>query len=687
MSITTLCDMDAKTESIALRIMFRLEGYKSLIRQDWLMVNGWDEYLGVCRDLNSGRYDAALIKDRLKDLHDTKGAAGKGISFSKILTQNLNMVGAEVGLSNLDKKILGLVILVEADKLLNELAGHIPALDMSDIAGGLHQLLEEPEKDIREALGAKSLLRKSGLVRMTSASRATLDEAFKTLSARFVRAMVSAKASRGELLKDRIVVSEKAELRLVDFDHIGAQVETLKHYLINSIDTRRAGVNVLFYGPPGTGKTQLARTLGRAIRCKLYEVAWEDEHGRAAQPSARMQSYLTGQSFLAGQRALLLFDEIEDIFSNSPLSSSDDEGVDQKAWINKTLEDNAVPTFWVSNCISTLDPAFIRRFDMVVRIGAPPYEQRKKIIQASCGSLLNKEMIEQLALSPTLTPAVVTRASKVVSSIHDKLPAHGRGAALVGTINNTLMAQGFRPVTPLKPKASNGEFDPQYTNSEQDLAALSRRLKDLGEARICLYGPPGTGKSAYARWLAEQVEAPLLERKASDLLSKWHGQTERNIAEAFEQASKRGALLMIDEVDSFLRDRREANTDWQVTQVNEMLTQMESYQGIFIASTNLMEAFDQAALRRFDMKLEFGFMSTEQAVGLLGHYCQKMKFPAPKNPEAILRGIDNLTPGDFATVARRHRFSPVSSAEQLVGCLREECDLKEGSKAPIGFVR
>lgn len=70
---------------------------------------------------------------------------------------------------------------------------------------------------------------------------------------------------------------------------------------------------------------------------------------------------------------------------------------------------------------------------------------------------------------------------------------------------------------------------------------------------------------------------PLLLRTASDLMSKWVGESEKAIAAAFRQAERDGALLMIDEVDGFLRDRDGAHHSWEVTRVNEMLTRMESF--------------------------------------------------------------------------------------------------------------
>ncbi len=106
---------------------------------------------------------------------------------------------------------------------------------------------------------------------------------------------------------------------------------------------------------------------------------------------------------------------------------------------------------------------------------------------------------------------------------------------------------------------------------------------------------------------------------------------------------------LIDEVDRFLQDRRNALQSWEITAVNEMLTQMESYNGIFIASTNLMTNLDQAALRRFDLKIKFKFLKPEQAWALFQRHCSVLGI---NNIEATLHShinhLDKLTPGDFA---------------------------------------
>ena len=147
---------------------------------------------------------------------------------------------------------------------------------------------------------------------------------------------------------------------------------------------------------------------------------------------------------------------------------------------------------------------------------------------------------------------------------------------------------------------------------------------------FCLDGPAGTGKSAWARHLARRLGLPIIERRASDLLSMWVGGTEQASARAFADARAEGALLIFDEADSLLADRRNAVRQWEVSQVNEFLTQLENFDGLFIASTNLADNLDQAALRRFDLKVKFDFLKPVQACELLRRHCaQLLQCPRP----------------------------------------------------------
>jgi SpoVK/Ycf46/Vps4 family AAA+-type ATPase len=141
----------------------------------------------------------------------------------------------------------------------------------------------------------------------------------------------------------------------------------------------------------------------------------------------------------------------------------------------------------------------------------------------------------------------------------------------------------------------------------------------------------------------------------------------------FAEAEAEGALLFLDEADSFLRDRTLARAEWSVTQVNELLQSMERFEGVFIAATNLMDSVDAAAMRRFTWKLEFKALEPEQAWSM---FCAEAEFDAGAQPERAeeleeqLSEIADLTPGDFATVKRQanmlgEQLSPDAWLEQL----------------------
>jgi SpoVK/Ycf46/Vps4 family AAA+-type ATPase len=148
----------------------------------------------------------------------------------------------------------------------------------------------------------------------------------------------------------------------------------------------------------------------------------------------------------------------------------------------------------------------------------------------------------------------------------------------------------------------------------------------------------------------------------------------------FADAENEGALLFLDEADSFLRDRTLARAHWEVTQVNELLQRMERFEGIFIAATNLMDSIDAAAMRRFTWKLEFKALRREQAWSM---FRTESGLDPNANPEhadelrQALGAIDDLAPGDFATVKRQAQMlGEQLSAESWIEQLAAEAKAK-----------
>jgi len=202
-----------------------------------------------------------------------------------------------------------------------------------------------------------------------------------------------------------------------------------------------------------------------------------------------------------------------------------------------------------------------------------------------------------------------------------------------------------------------------------------------GELAIsfCLHGLPGTGKSAFARYVAERMGIDVVEKRASDLLSKWVGDTEKQIAEAFQEAADRRAMLIFDEADSLLRDRGGAQASWEVSQVNEMLTWMERHRYPIACTTNLMDSLDPATLRRFLFKVRFMPMTPAQA-----REAFRRAFGAEAPAE--IAQLNPLTPGDFAVVARKARLMGERTSDGFAAMLTSEVAAKPGAAMRrIGF--
>ena len=673
-----------------LRILVPLGGHREFVRSHGFNNDTLAEVIGLGHwiDPSPNDFDLKAARSELRLLHLKAEKQWAKAPLPACLGNNVRQLSDLVGLSTTDCRILEFAVSIHNERLLDDTADWLGQISSVKVFHALSAILNLPEPEIRASLSAQGTLARSGLVLVDRSGTSTLRGKLALLSDGFADLMASSEADPISLLRGTVSAAGPAQLKLADYSHINASLEILRPYLRHAATSGRRGVNIFLHGAPGTGKSQLARALADELGCELFEVASEDADGDPVNGERRLRAFRAAQSFFAQRRALIAFDEVEDVFDDGDsFFGRKSTAQVRKAWINRMLEENPVPTLWLSNSIDGLDPAFIRRFDMVFELPVPPKKQRERILQENCGDLIDACIISRIAEAESLAPAVVAKASSVVRSIRDDLGQMGCASAFERLISNTLEAQGHRPIVQNDPNRLPEIYDPGFIHADADLASVAAGLIAARAGRLCLYGPPGTGKTAYGRWLAEQLGIPLLIKRASDLMSMWVGENEKNIARAFRQADQDGALLLIDEVDSFLQDRRGAQRGWEVSMVNEMLTQMESFSGVFIASTNLMTGLDQAALRRFDLKVKFDFLRPEQAWELVRRYCKQLQLSAPQ-PDLMTRTmrLERLTPGDFAAVMRQHRFRPIESPATLISALEAECAVKEGGKAAIGFL-
>jgi SpoVK/Ycf46/Vps4 family AAA+-type ATPase len=340
------------------------------------------------------------------------------------------------------------------------------------------------------------------------------------------------------------------------------------------------------------------------------------------------------------------------------------------------LETNPVPILWTSNNIHEIDPALLRRMTVAVELKMPPARQRERILKRLAerhGVALSASEIEELSQRVHAAPAVLENALRAAALAGGGAESFERAAQGIVRAVSGSRAQTWQ---------APSEFDPRLIRASRDLTTLTNQLEKRGDKAfsLCLSGPPGTGKSAYARYLAGLLGLEVVQKRASDLLGMYVGESEKRIAEAFEEARDSGSFLIFDEADSFLLDRKDAVRSWEITQVNEMLTWMEQHPFPVCFTTNLMDRLDAASLRRFTFHIRFDFLNAKTL-----RLAYDLFFAMTDLPTGALR-FDNLTPGDFAQAAKQadvlgFREKP----DEVIALLTEISRGKPGAFGRIGF--
>ena len=257
---------------------------------------------------------------------------------------------------------------------------------------------------------------------------------------------------------------------------------------------------------------------------------------------------------LAGQAGgtMLVMDEADDVFTGVD-EGDGDKRRGSKIFMNRLVETTAAPTVWITNHPERLGPAVIRRMSLAIRFAEPGRLRRREVvagIAARHGLALAPERLDRLAAveppPPSSSRGCAWRRSPAVAAPRPRWRCarslrHGRASR----------------ACPAKCDDRFG-FDPALSSADCDLAGLADRVAASRDPALsfCFHGLPGTGKSAFARHLADRLGVDVVERRASDLLSMWVGETEKGIARAFEEAADRRAMLILDEADALLRDRQ-----------------------------------------------------------------------------------------------------------------------------------
>ncbi len=589
----------------------------------------------------------------------------------------LDTLAGRLGFDGLERSILSLTLFYALDDRVEHLADAISAARGGPTCLRCDQtllalLLAAAPGEVEARLQPDGRLRVTGLVYLNG--NGDLE-----ISARLARLVRNSTTPGADPFAQLLGGGLAATLPWDAFTHLGREAEVAASLLSAAIAGREPGANILLYGPPGTGKTTFAATLAARVGATLRPVAEQDDAGGEPNRWERLNGLRLAQRLAPPGETMLLFDEAEDLFvrhafgDDGPVASS-------RVYMHRLLEQTPVPVIWTANDITVLGPAVLRRMTMCVELKIPGIAVRTRLWR-SMGEAAGVPLAEaEAALLARLVPAAPAVASTALRAT--RLVGGDAGTARLIVEGIARAVAGGRAPAPVLARPDDDDYDPALVNDDRDLLALADRLARPDAPRavsLLLSGPPGTGKSAYARYLAGRMGLEVIQKRASDLLGPYVGQTEANIAAAFAEAVESGAFLIFDEADSLLGDRAGAVRSWEVSQVNEMLTWMEQHPLPFACTTNLADRLDPASLGRFLVKLRLDWLTAAQA-----RLAFRRFFGA--EPPPGLDELRTLTPADFALVGRHAvLLDDRADPRGLLRLIAAECEGRAGPRAPIGF--
>lgn len=467
--------------------------------------------------------------------------------------------------------------------------------------------------------------------------------------------------------------------------------------LLNLSPEEEKGLNLLLYGPKSIDKTGFVADLLTEHRLEGFTLATSVPDTDLTSACYVVQRYLAR----IAPNAVLVLPKADGVLARTQRGTRQllffaveiDDEVADSATERELLLENPVKTIWLVNSPERLSEENLGRFLYTCEVKTASRSERRAEVEEVLGDMgLSPSFIADLSQHTRLGEQQLRSAARLATLlvVGENTPTVQRGqreTLVRRAIEQSQKALNRREREDLRQPITEYSLDLLNVSGSFTVHQIIESLKKRPQASLCFWGIPGTGKTQLAEHIAVMIDKPILIKRASDLLDKYLGESEKRIRAMFTEASDEDAILLLDEADTFLRDRSLARYNHEMAMVNELLQGMERFRGVFICTTNLFSSLDAASLRRFTFKLEFRALKPEQRWRMF--VTEARINEATLSEEQKQAWIDELTfmqylaPGDFATVKKQCRLLDLDlSPEQWIQQLKQEMRAKSHQITP-----